>query len=394
MRIVAAGGGSGGHVTPVLAVLNELGKHDAQLDVYFVTDAKFGDQAEAIMKHSVVPIVVKRIHAGKFRRYHRVSFLRQLADAPTLLKNIRDLFLTFAGFCQSFILLLRFKPDVVFTKGGFVCVPLGLAAKLLHIPIVIHDSDAHPGLANRILSRWATTIATGSPIEHYPYPKEKTQYVGIPVDAAFAPIDEKRRLELKANLGFHDLKKPLVVVTGGGLGARIINRAIASIAPQLAERACIYHITGTAAFDDVVRHAPEHIDYQIVPFVSTGMADVLGAADIVVSRVGATTMQELAALGKAVIMIPGVYFAGGHQLKNAKVYEDAHAALKVDEEALEKNPLILGKVINQLLDDPAERAKLGYALMAFARPDAAVDMATLIVKAATVKPHTENHETI
>jgi len=337
------------------------------------------------MKHSAVPIAVKRIHAGKFRRYHRVSFLRQIADVPTLLKNIRDLFLTFAGFCQSLVLLLRFKPDVVFTKGGFVCVPLGLAAKLLHIPLVIHDSDAHPGLANRILSRWAAIIATGSPVEHYPYPKEKTHYVGIPVDAAFAPVDEKRRLELKAHLGFHDLKKPLVVVTGGGLGARIINNAIAYIAPQLVERACIYHVTGTAAFNDVVRHAPEHIDYQIVPFVSTGMADVLGAADIVVSRVGATTMQELAALGKAVIMIPGVYFAGGHQLKNAKIYEDAHAALTVDEEALEKNPLVLSKAINQLLDNPAERTKLGHALTAFARPDAAVDMAALIVQAATAQ---------
>lgn len=347
------------------------------------------------MKSSNLPIEVMRIHAGKFRRYHRVSFVRQLADLPTLWKNVRDLFVTFVGFCQSLGLLARFKPDVVFTKGGFVCVPLGLAAKLLHIPLVIHDSDAHPGLANRILSRWATTIATGSPIEHYPYPREKTHYVGIPVDASFVPVDDKRRFELKAELGFHDLKKPLVVVTGGGLGARTINRAVASIAQQLAEHACIYHITGTGTHEDVVRHAPEHIDYQIVPFVSTGMAVVLGAADIVVSRVGATTMQELAALGKAVIMVPNPYLTGGHQLKNAKVYEDAHAALTVDEEALEKNPFILRKAIDRLLDNPAERQRLGKALAAFARPDAAVDMATLIVEAAAQKSKKHvRHETI
>src|SRR6266496_2697962 len=180
MKIVAAGGGSGGHVTPVLAVLNELRRHDPQLQVMFVTDSKFGEQARAIMQQARSPVDVRVIHAGKFRRYHRVSVFRQLADLPTLLRNTRDFFVTLAGMCQSFWLLARFRPDVVFTKGGFVCVPLGLAAKWLRIPIVIHDSDSYPGLANRILSRWANAIATGSPVEHYPYPHEKTHYTGIP----------------------------------------------------------------------------------------------------------------------------------------------------------------------------------------------------------------------
>ncbi len=389
MKIVAAGGGSGGHVTPVVAVLHELKKHDTNLEVYFVTDSKFGDQAEAIMTSSSLQVRVKRIHAGKFRRYHRVSVLRQIIDLPTLGKNIRDFFVTLAGFCQSLVLLLRFRPDVVFTKGGFVCVPLGLAARMLGIPLVIHDSDAHPGLANRILSRWATTIATGSPIEHYPYPQEKTYYVGIPVDQSFAPVSKKRQLELKANLGFHDLKKPLIVVTGGGLGARTINRAIASIAPQLTERASIYHLTGQGTYAEIVNHAPEHIDYQIVPF-STQMASVMGAADIIVSRAGATTMQELAALAKAVIMVPNPYLTGGHQLKNAKVYEDAHVALTIDEEELKKNPLVLRRTIEQLLDQPEEIGRLGEALSAFARPEAAIDMAGLIVDA--VPRHTQGEK--
>ncbi len=373
----------------MLAVLHTLKKHDPQLEVCFVTDSKFGAQAEAIMKNSGLHVDVRQIHAGKLRRYHRVSIWRQIADLPTFFKNVRDVFATLVGFFQSLWLLMSFKPDVVFTKGGFVCVPLGLAAKVLGIPLVIHDSDAHPGLANRILSRWATVIATGSPIEYYPYPREKTHYVGIPVDTAFAPVDEAKQRQLKAELGFHDITKPLIVVTGGGLGALNINRAIVSIAPQLVERASIYHITGTLSYDDVVAHAPELIDYHIVPFISTGMAPVLGAADIVVSRVGATTMQELAALAKAVVMVPNPVLTGGHQLKNAAVYEEADAAVTVDEEELEKNPLVLRRALDGLLDDADRRKALGKALHAFARPDAALDTATLIVEAATARqePH-------
>lgn len=377
------GGGSGGHVTPVLAVLHTLKEHDPRLEVCFVTDSKFGSQAEAIMKNSGLRVEVRQIHAGKLRRYHRVSVWQQIVDLPTVFKNFRDIFTTLVGFVQSLWLLLRFKPDVVFTKGGFVCVPVGLAAKLLGLPLVIHDSDAHPGLANRILSRWATTIATGSPVEHYPYPREKTHYVGIPVDPAFVPVDEAKQRELKAELGFHDITKPLIVVTGGGLGALNINRAVVSIAPQLVTHASIYHITGTLTYDDVIAHAPELIDYHIVPFVSTGMAPVLGAADIVVSRVGATTMQELAALAKPVVMVPNPVLTGGHQLKNAAVYEETDAAVTVDEEELEKNPLVLRRALEELLGDEQRRKALGKALHAFARPDAALDMAALIVDAAT-----------
>lgn len=334
-------------------------------------------------------IDVKLIHAGKFRRYHRVSFWRQLADIPTLLRNIGDMFVTMVGLCQSLWLLGRVRPDVAFTKGGFVCVPLGLAAKMWSIPLVIHDSDAHPGLANRILSKWAVSIATGSPIEHYPYPHSKTHYVGIPVDPAFTPVSGKQQLQLKSDLGLHDLKKPLVVVTGGGLGAMNINRAVVEIAPKLVERTAIYHITGQATYKDIESNAPELIDYHLVPFVSTGMAPVLGAADIVVSRVGATTMQELAALAKPVIMVPNPYLTGGHQLKNARVYEEADAALVVDEKALEKNPMVLYRAIVDLLDHPSKQKTMSSAIAKFARPEAASDMAKLIIAAVGAK-HNNN----
>jgi UDP-N-acetylglucosamine--N-acetylmuramyl-(pentapeptide) pyrophosphoryl-undecaprenol N-acetylglucosamine transferase len=389
MKIVAAGGGSGGHVTPVLAVVNELKKHDPQLEVCFVTDYMFGSRAKAIMKKATMPVRVKQIVAGKFRRYHRVSVWRQLLDVPTTLQNIRDLFYAGFGVLQSLVLLVRYKPDVIFTKGGFVCVPLGIAAHILRIPIVIHDSDAHPGLANRILARWATTIATGSPLENYNYPKGRSHYVGIPIDASFQPVTAAQQQKFKANLGLHDTKKPLLVVTGGGLGARNINRAIVTIAPQLVDTVAIMHITVEQTYNEILAQAPEHIDYMVKPFISTGMAPLFGAADVVVTRAGATTMQELAAMAKPVIIVPNPLLTGGHQLKNAAVYQAAKAAVVVDEERLVVNPLLLKKAVLTLVNQPEKSKVLGRRLQEFARPEAAVDMAALIVEAAATHRHQE-----
>lgn len=344
------------------------------------------------MQKAAVPVRTKKIIAGKFRRFHRVSFIRQLLDIPTVLRNIRDFFYTLVGFLQSFWLLVRFKPDVVFTKGGFVCVPLGLAAHLLKIPIVIHDSDAHPGLANRILARWATSIATGSPLENYNYPAARSHYVGIPVNSTFHPVKAEERQRLKGALGLHDTKKPLVVVTGGGLGARNINRAITAIAPQLLDKTAILHITGNQGHQETLSRASEHIDYVVKPFISAGMAPLFGAADIVITRAGATTMQELAAMAKAVIIVPNPYLTGGHQLKNAAVYEKESAAVIVDEDELVANTAVLRRRIEELLESPRKRAQLGARLYRFSKPDAAVDTAALIVEAVATRKHQESVE--
>lgn len=350
-----------------------------------MTDKKFGSQATAIMKKAPVPVKVKRLTAGKFRRYHRVSWWRQVLDIPTVLRNVRDLFFTAYGVLQSLWLLWRFKPDVVFTKGGFVCVPLGFAAHLLKIPLVIHDSDAHPGLANRILARWATSIATGSPLENYAYPKGRSHYVGIPVSSLFRPVTAKEQQKLKGLCGLHDTTKLLIVVTGGGLGARNINRAIVAIAPQLLDKAAILHITGDSTYNETIERAPEHVDYIAKPFIATGLAPVFGAADVVVSRAGATTVQELAAMAKAVVLVPNPLLTGGHQLKNAAVYEKARAAAIIDEDRLVVNPMLLQKALETLIKDAKKRAELGKRLHQFAKPEAAVDTAALIVEAVATK---------
>jgi UDP-N-acetylglucosamine--N-acetylmuramyl-(pentapeptide) pyrophosphoryl-undecaprenol N-acetylglucosamine transferase len=385
MKIVAAGGGSGGHVTPVLAVLAELKRHDPDLRAYFITDHGFSAQASGIIKRSPLEIKLKRIHAGKLRRYYKVSLLRQLIDVPTMLKNIRDSFLVGIGFVQSLLFLSTVRPDAIFAKGGFVCLPVGLAARLLKIPLIIHDSDAHPGLTNRVLARYATVIGTGAPVNNYPYPSGRTHYVGIPVGRQFRPLTAKQRQKCKADLGLHDIKKPLLVVTGGGLGARNLNRAVVTIAPQLLDKVAILHVTGTANYQEVLEHAPEHIDYIIKPFLPEGLAVAFGAADVVMTRAGATTMVELAAMAKPVIIVPHPHLTGGHQLKNAAVYENAHAAVVLQEEDIILDQRVLLKTLIDVFTNTLKRRTIARNLHTFAKPDAALDMAALIVEAAATK---------
>lgn len=333
------------------------------------------------MSYADTKVEVKTILAGKLRRYHGVSLAKQLLDIPTTLRNIRDVALVAGGVVQSLIIIISWKPDVVFTKGGFVCLPVGIAAKLCRVPLVIHDSDAHPGLTNQILARWATFIATGSPLENYSYPESRSKYVGIPVDASFHPYSPEEQLAAKHALGMVDTSKPLVVVTGGGLGAKRINDAMTQVGQGLIDQgACIYHITGAGQFDFVQRNAPESVDYIIKSFVYENMQDVLGAADVVVTRAGATTLVELATLEKPTIIVPNPMLTGGHQTKNAAVYEKAHAALIVDESQSDHAEQLKDAIL-KIISDPNLSAQLSAAMKSFVKPDAALDVATLVVRA-------------
>lgn len=331
-------------------------------------------------------VEVRAIVSGKLRRYHGVPLAKQLADIPTLLQNIRDVFAVGVGFLQSFFLLLVWRPDVIFTKGGFVCLPVGMAARLLRIPLVIHDSDAHPGLTNRILAKWASKIATGAPLENYNYPKNISQYVGIPISRDFRPLTSQEKYEAKAELGLPDIKKPLVVVTGGGLGAKRINDAMAVIGKSLLQKASVVHISGKLQYEELHRSVPQSADYILQPFIDNSkMATTLGAADVVVTRAGATTLLELAALGAATIIVPNKKLTGGHQVKNAKVYQDAKAAVVIDEDLLVDEPRLLEKGIVKLLETPELRHKVGGRMRTFAKPDAASDVAEMVINVAKSK---------
>jgi UDP-N-acetylglucosamine--N-acetylmuramyl-(pentapeptide) pyrophosphoryl-undecaprenol N-acetylglucosamine transferase len=379
MKILAVGGGSGGHVTPVLAVINELHRQDSDLKVWFVCDKAFESQSRGIMASADVPVAVLTIVAGKFRRYAHLTRLQHLTSLQIVSKNIIDIFKIAIGFFQSIIVLLRVRPDVVFAKGGYVCLPLGVAAKLLGYPIVIHDSDTRPGLTNRVLAQYATVIATGSPLENYSYDRQKTHYIGVPIGSEFKPVSTRDQRRYKQSLGF-DPDLPLVVATGGGLGAQSINMALAKAARTLSGKGvAIYHVTGKSHYEVVAPLVKDISQYMAVPFVYEKMNEVLGAADVVISRASATFLQELAGLAKAVIVVPARQL--GDQLKNADVYKAADAAIVMSDDEIGA-ATNLEDVIVGLIDNEELRKTMGDKLHAFARPDAAPDLAMLILKAA------------
>ncbi len=327
-------------------------------------------------------IRVDTIIAGKLRRYHHLTFLQHFTIPSVLWPNLRDMFLVLVGVVQSVIKLIIWRPNVVFTKGGYVCLPVGWAARLLRIPLVIHDSDAHPGLTNRLLARQATFIATGAPLEYYPYPTSKSRYVGIPIADRFYPRTLEQRHELKQTI-IGDVARPLVVVTGGGLGARVLNDEVVQHLDQFLDMTNVILISGNDQYEELRTIVPaDTAHFQLRAFVSEGMAEMLAAADVVVSRAGATTLLELAALAKPTILVPNGRLTGGHQLKNAAVYSDKQAVVVVDDESFGvSGRSTLVDAVKQVLDDPQQQAQLAKAIHQFARPEAARDMAAMIQKA-------------
>lgn len=362
-----------------MAVLREVRSLKPKADIRFWCDKKFTTQAREIMSRFDSSISVQTICAGKFRRYHHMSVVRHLMSPSIVFPNIRDGFLIGIGFLQSVAKLLLWRPDVIFTKGGYVCMPVGLAAHILHIPLVIHDSDAHPGLTNRILSRWATAIATGAPLEHYDYPASKSKYVGIPISSEFREFSESDKLAAKRQWGI-DENRPLIVVTGGGLGARRINDSVAVVLGELMALGSVVVMSGSNQYDELRSiMPPDSSRFQLYSFVSHDMASLLGAADVVVARAGATTILELAALAKPTILIPNGELTGGHQLKNAAVYAKKNAVIVLDEMRVLDNPQLLVSAIRDVLIDSDCAKKMAKALSGFARPNAAKDVAEMII---------------
>jgi UDP-N-acetylglucosamine--N-acetylmuramyl-(pentapeptide) pyrophosphoryl-undecaprenol N-acetylglucosamine transferase len=326
------------------------------------------------------------ISAGKFRRMHGTSKLSQVFDLSTLGLNARDSLRVARGIAGSLKILRQWKPDVIFVKGGFVGLPVGIAAHILRIPYVIHESDFTPGLTNRILSRWATKIAVGFPIKGYhDLPKDRLVYTGSPVRTELA---KRHRLEGLATLKLSaDL--PVLLVTGGSQGAQAINDCLVEALSQLLEFTQVIHLTGEQDFERVrfevkrlgkVKHLER---YHPHAFLMEEMSAALAAADIVVARAGANTISELATLAKPTILIPN-YLHAGHQEANAKVLSRAGAVSVLDERRL--TPAGLVAAVRNLFGSETEQARLSKGIASFAKPDAANELAQLILSSAKPKP--------
>lgn len=381
MKILTVGGGSGGHVTPIVAVLSALREQYKDVDVRFWCDKPFAPQATRIMAEYDPTIPVQTVLSGKFRRYSHLTKLQHLTIPSVVFPNIRDAFLVFAGVIQSLVRLIIWRPDIVFAKGGYVCLPVGWAAWLLRIPLVIHDSDAHPGLTNRLLAPAAKRIGTGVPLEHYNYPANKAVYVGIPISTQYKHVSAEQQLALKKELGFSG-KRPLTVFVGGGLGSKQINDAVALHLDALLAMTDVVLLSGAAQYDELRSLTPQDDDRFILKdFMTSGLPELLQAADVVVSRAGATALLELAAMSKPTILVPSKRLLW--QIKHAKVFADAQAVLLLDEDKFEdpQDTTLVG-AIRKVLQDGTLRKKLATNLHNQARPHAASDMAAMIIRAS------------
>lgn len=325
------------------------------------------------------------VPSGKFRRYHGESLISHLTDIKTLLLNFRDIFKVIFGTLVALRLLGKYKPEVVFSKGGYVVVPVGIAAHLRGIPIVTHDSDAVPGLANRLIGRWAKVHATGMGPQYYPYPSGSIKQVGIPVDERLKPVDAAGQKSLKRQIGLAP-DSLMLLVAGGGLGSQTINQLIAKISPQLLKNNPsleIVHFSGSGHQDSLAEHYRRELGEEIPRRVkvlgfSSDFYAYSGAADVVLARAGATTLTELAIQRKAAVIIPSPYLSGGHQLKNAEELT-THSAAVVLPNNIEPQKLL--STLDALLQDGHKREQLAHNIGLLARPHAATELADILLEA-------------
>lgn len=404
MKVLVVGGGSGGHITPAVAVIREMLEMKPRTRVEFWTDRRYyknvvkittelgvswGSQVQEINRRQPY-IRVRRIWAGKFHRYAGWGWKDYFINFGTTLKdlvwgNITGLIGFAVGILQSFwrLVLPGKRPDVIFLKGGFVGLPVGLAARLFKIPYVVHESDAVPGLANRLLMKHAAVIATG-----WDELKGVTDYitVGIPVAAEFKMVSENQQKSLKKMFGF-DPERPLTVVTGGSQGSLNIDNAIKEILPEMLKFTSVGLVAGRKHYEDMVElkkyeewdKAKLQSNFRMWEF-NSAMHELMGAADVVVSRAGATTIAELAALGKAVVLVPFERLPGGHQTKNAERLYEKGAVAMVTDERMQQQPGILLEEVRHLVRAPRERAILAEKLHAEAKPNAAKSLAEIIFR--------------
>ncbi len=345
-------------------------------------------------------VQVRKIMAGKFRRYAGWSLRDYFANLGTTVKDlIIGNFIGLVGFVggiiQSFFRMLPRgnRPDVIFLKGGFVGLPVGIVARFLKIPYVIHESDATPGLANRLLIKRARVIATSLPVEEIEGVESDHRVVvtGVPVAAEFKKVSNTRQKQLKKAFGF-DEERPLVVMTGGSQGSKNMNEAMREILPEMLKFTSVGLVAGRQRYEEMVDlkkyedwdKAKLKSDFRLWAF-NSAMNELMGAADVVISRAGATTIAELAALSKAVILVPFEMLPGGHQTKNAERLVDLGAVAMIGDERMCNQPGILLELTQKLVRSPKLRADLAARLHETYKPHAARDLAEILIGLADGK---------
>ena len=365
---VFTGGGTAGHIIPGLAIIRELQTRGWRA-------AWIGSRRPAertLVRAAQVPFYA--IPAGKLRRYYS-------------LRNVADVAAVLAGCLHALLLLARLRPRVLFAKGSYVSVPPVVAARLLGIPVITHESDTTPALATRINASMAHTVLVAFAATRGRLPSRLRRRVRVTGNPLRTGLEQGDAARGRARMGV-PAGVPLLFVTGGSSGARALNELVCGALPELTRHWFVVHQTGAAW-----RAPPPAVGrYRALPFVSEGFADLLAAADVVVSRAGANTLGELAATATPAVLIPLPRTQSrGEQLANAELFAARGAALVLTEE--QADPAALTAALQELRCDAVRRRRMARNMARLATRDAARCIAGIVAAGAGCghRPRTAPH---
>lgn len=352
-RIVLTGGGTAGHVTPHLSLIPRL--QQAGYEIHYIGTER-GIEHDMIAQ--IPGVTYHVVKSGKLRRYFS-------------LQNFTDPFRVLHGAISSVLLMRKLKPNVCFSKGGFVSVPVVIGARLAHVPTVCHESDLTPGLANRISAKFVDVVATTFQ-ECADSMCKKSVMTGTPLRPSLFVGSREKGL---AMAGFNG-DKPVLLMTGGSLGAQSVNQCLRECLPDLLPYMNVLHLCGRGNLDAALQDLPGYRQFE---FLGDEMADALAAADIVLSRAGSNTLCELLALNKPMLLVPYPLGAGrGDQIENAESYRKRGLARVLPQESMNRQTMT--EALLQLLHDKDE---LQAAIAAYPVKDGTEAILQLIEKVQT-----------
>lgn len=314
-RIILTGGGTAGHVTPNIALLPGL--KELGYDVHYI--GSYNGIEKKLIEQFQIPY--HGISSGKLRRYFS-------------LQNFTDPFRVLKGFSEAKKLIKTLKPDVIFSKGGFVSVPVIIAGKQCHVPTIIHESDITPGLANKLAIPSATKVCCNFPETLNHLPKEKAVLTGSPIRRELFSGSREAALQF---CGLHE-DKPVILIIGGSLGSVVINNVIRSILPELLKNYQIIHLCGKGKLDDSLKNLEGYVQFE---YIQDELKDLLALSDFVISRAGANSICEFLALHKPNLLIPlSANASRGDQILNARSFERQGYSMVLEEEELTASALL------------------------------------------------------
>lgn len=357
MRVLMSGGGTGGHVNPAIAIANIIKENSPDSVIEFVGTARG-------IENKLVPRAGYKLHHIQIQGIRR-------SLSPS---NIKTAFLAFKSFGDCKKIIKRFKPDVVVGTGGYACWPVVRAAASLGIPTVLHESNATPGFAIKMLEKKATKIFVNfeQTLKLLKCP-EKAVRVGNPLNPQFASIDKKEAKQQAIGGKY----RYFLLSLGGSMGAERVNSEVINLMKNYTSKHPeILHIHGTGSLEyeetkQLFTEAglEEYNNVQLVEYIYD-MPQKMAAADVVINRAGAMTLSEIAMLGKASILIPSPNVTNNHQYKNAHVLEEADACVLIEEKDL--HGTALADAVKVLIEDDAKRQKMEQNVKEFAVKDATV----------------------